>query len=225
MYEIPPPEDISQLIQRTRTIAGMRLSDLATSLDIKIPENLKREKGWVGQLVEKLLGATAGNKAEPDFTHLGVELKTIPVDSKGKPCESTYVCVVPLRDITGLHWENSLVKAKLNHVLWVPVEADKNIPLANRRLGRGILWQPDNNTEAALARDYNEFIDRIALGQVESITADQGEILQIRPKAANASALTTGIGENGQSIQTLPRGFYLRPFFTKQILRQWQKGN
>ncbi|MCP4414182.1 MAG: DNA mismatch repair endonuclease MutH [Gammaproteobacteria bacterium] len=224
MHEIPPPEDINQLIQRTRTIAGMNLSELAHFLNIKIPENLKREKGWVGQLVEKLLGATAGNKAEPDFTHLGVELKTIPVDSKGKPCESTYVCVVPLRDITGLHWENSVVKAKLNHVLWVPVEADKTIPLANRRLGRGILWQADKNTESVLARDYNEFIDRIALGQVESIMADQGEILQIRPKAANASALTTGIGENGQTIQTLPRGFYLRPVFTKQILRQWQTG-
>jgi len=222
MHETPPPKDIEQLIQRTRMIAGMHLSDLANSLDIKVPENLNREKGWVGQLVEKLLGATAGNKAEPDFTHLSIELKTIPVDSKGKPRESTYVCVVPLCDITGLHWENSVVKAKLNHVLWVPVEADKTIPLANRRLGRGILWQADNKTESALARDYNEFIDRIALGQVESITADQGELLQIRPKAANASALTTGIGENGQSIKTLPRGFYLRPFFTRQILRQWQ---
>ncbi len=224
MTEISPPKHVEQLMQRVQTIAGMKLSDLAKSMNIAIPENLKREKGWVGQLVEKLLGASAGNKAEPDFTHLGIELKTIPVNEKGNPCESTYVCVVPLTGMEGLNWNNSPVKAKLDHVLWVPVEAAKEIPLSHRRVGMGILWQPDKEIQDALAQDYNEFIDRIALGQVESITADQGNLLQIRPKAANSSVLTEGIGENGQAIKTLPRGFYLRSLFTKQIIEQWKRG-
>jgi len=223
MQQITPPQTTDQLMENVQMIAGMTLSELAKAMDIAVPENLKREKGWVGQLIEKLLGASAGNKAEPDFTNLGIELKTIPLDKNGKPCESTYVCVVPLNDLAGLHWENSLIKAKLNKVLWVPIEGDRTIPLAKRRVGSGFLWQADTDTETKLKEDFNDFIDRIALGQVETITADQGNLLQIRPKAANASVLTMGIGESGETIRTLPRGFYLRPSFTKQIIRKWQK--
>ncbi|MCP3672909.1 MAG: DNA mismatch repair endonuclease MutH [Gammaproteobacteria bacterium] len=219
-----PPQDIEQLKQRVQIIAGMTLSELAVSVNISVPDDLRREKGWVGQLVEKVLGATAGNKAEPDFINLGIELKTLPIDKKGRPSESTYVCVVPLKHTKGLHWENSLVKAKLNHVLWIPVESDKQIHLANRKVGMGIFWQANNETELALADDFNEFIERISLGEVESITADQGNLLQIRPKAANASVVTQGIGDEGQFIKTLPRGFYLRPAFTKKIISDWRSG-
>ena len=209
-------------MQRVHAIAGRTLSELAMSMNIDIPQNLQQEKGWVGQFIEKLLGANASNKPEPDFINLGIELKTLPINMKGNPAESTYVCVVPLSQTEGLCWENSLVKAKLNHVLWIPIEADKNLPLGLRRVGMGILWQPTAEIEAKLACDYNEFIDRIALGEVESITADQGNLLQIRPKAANASKLTAGIGHEGQAIRTLPRGFYLRPAFTREIINHWK---
>ncbi len=37
----------------------------------------------------------------------------------------------------------------------------------------------------------------IVLGQVERITARHGEVLQLRPKAANARALTEAIGARG----------------------------
>ncbi|RLA03729.1 MAG: DNA mismatch repair endonuclease MutH [Gammaproteobacteria bacterium] len=209
-------------MQRVEMIAGMTLSSLAASVNVEVPLDLRRAKGWVGQLLENVLGANAGNKPEPDFIDLGIELKTLPVDKNGKPTESTYVCVVPLSDTTGLRWNNSIVRAKMNHMLWLPIEADKQIPLGQRRVGAGIFWRPDVDTEVQLAADYNEFIERISLGEVESITADQGNWLQIRPKAANSSMLTEGIGEEGQSIRTLPRGFYLRPSFTRGIIEQWR---
>lgn len=53
-------------------------------------------------------------------------------------------------------------------------------------------------------------MELVALGQIESITAHHGQVLQLRPKAANGQALTTAIGRQGQLIQTRPRGFYLR---------------
>jgi DNA mismatch repair protein MutH len=43
---------------------------------------LKRDKGWIGILLELWLGASAGSKPEQDFAALGVELKTIPIDSQ-----------------------------------------------------------------------------------------------------------------------------------------------
>ena len=61
-------------------------------------------------------------------------------------------------------------------------------------------------------------MELIALGKIESITARIGEVLQLRPKAADGSALTQAIGLDGEMIHTRPRGFYLRKSFTEQIL-------
>ena len=67
-----------------------------------MPPDLRRDKGWVGMLLEYWLGADAGSKAEQDFAHLGVELKTIPVDESGVPLETTFVCVAPLTGNSGV---------------------------------------------------------------------------------------------------------------------------
>lgn len=212
------PENEEQLLERAQLLAGYTLGELALRANLAIPRDLRRDKGWVGMLLERYLGASAGSKPEQDFAEIGVELKTIPVDALGRPLETTFVCVAPLTGNTGLVWQTSHVRHKLARVLWVPVEGDRAIPLADRRVGAPLLWSPDDHEEAQLRQDWEELMDMIVLGQVERITARHGEVLQIRPKAANSKALTEGIGENGQPIMTLPRGFYLKKTFTAPLL-------
>ncbi len=57
-----------------------------------------------------------------------------------------------------------------------------------------MLWSPNEEEDRQLREDWEELMDMIVLGQVERITARHGEYLQIRPKAANAKALTEAIG-------------------------------
>ncbi|WP_380183988.1 DNA mismatch repair endonuclease MutH [Kalamiella sp. sgz302252] len=213
-----PPENEAVLLERARRLAGFTLGELAQEADLAIPPDLRRDKGWVGMLLERYLGANAGSKPEQDFAEIGVELKTIPIDAQGRPLETTFVCVAPLTGNSGLVWESSHVRHKLARVLWVPVEGERAIPLADRRVGAPLLWSPDQQEEELLRRDWEELMDMIVLGQVERITARHGDVLQIRPKAANSKALTEGIGENGQPIMTLPRGFYLKKTFTAPLL-------
>ena len=215
------PASIEDLMDRVTALAGLRIGDVASSLGIEVPENLRQKKGFVGQLVEMALGAQSGNLAQPDFAELGIELKTLPVDKNNKPMESTYVSVVPMTDRHKQNWDTSIVAAKLKHVLWLPIEADKTIPLAARRFGMGILWRPEDSLWKELQTDYEEFMDRIVLGEVDTITADQGKWIQIRPKAANSSVLTDAIGPEGDRIKTLPRGFYIRPAMTRKILADY----
>ncbi|WP_275440160.1 DNA mismatch repair endonuclease MutH [Pseudoalteromonas sp. Of11M-6] len=220
MPSVTPPRSVGELMQRVENIAGLTLGELAHQLSFKTPQDLLKEKGWVGQLIEAALGATAGSKPVPDFEHIGVELKTLPISYQGKPLETTYVSVVPLTQLTGLTWEASSVKKKLAHVLWLPILAEREIPLIDRVIGHGFLWQPDAHQEQLLRRDWEEQIELIATGHVEEISGHLGEIMQIRPKAANAKALTDAIGPNGKIVQTLPRGFYLKINFTQSILAQ-----
>ena len=217
---MPRPQSETELLTRARMLAGETLSTLAHKAEVAIPRDLRHAKGWVGQLLEWHLGATAGSKPEQDFQELGIELKTLPIDQAGKPLESTFVCVTPLLGITGLRWDESNVRNKLSRVLWIPVEGSRDIPLAARRIATPFIWSPDVAQEAQLRQDWEELMELVALGRIESITAHHGEVLQLRPKAANGQALTSAIGRQGQLIQTRPRGFYLRTLFTQQLLQQ-----
>jgi len=213
-----PPHDEHTLLLRAQSLAGYTLGELAERAGLPIPKDLKREKGWVGMLLEVYLGASAGSKPEQDFPEIGVELKTIPIDSTGNPLETTFVCVAPLTGNSGVTWESSHVRHKLARVLWIPVEGERQIPLSVRRIGTPLLWSPSVEEEHQLQQDWEELMDLIVLGKVESITARHGEVLQLRPKAANNKARTEAIGEKGQPIMTLPRGFYIKKNFTRQLL-------
>ncbi|EMK5831800.1 DNA mismatch repair endonuclease MutH [Citrobacter sedlakii] len=215
-----PPESEALLLQQAQQISGYTLGELAALAGMTTPKDLKRDKGWIGVLLELWLGASAGSKPEQDFAALGVELKTIPVDSQGRPLETTFVCVAPLTGNSGVTWETSHVRHKLKRVLWIPVEGDRAIPLSLRRVGSPVLWSPNRDEERQLRLDWEELMDMIVLGQVERITARHGEFLQLRPKAANAKALTEAIGAQGQPILTLPRGFYLKKNFTRALLER-----
>lgn len=212
------PQTLEQLLSQAQSIAGLTFGELADELHIPVPIDLKRDKGWGGMLLERALGATAGSKAEQDFSHLGVELKTLPINAEGYPLETTFVSLAPLVQNSGVKWENSHVRHKLSCVLWMPIEGSRHIPLRERHIGAPIFWKPTTEQERQLKQDWEELMDLIVLGKLDQITARIGEVMQLRPKGANSRAVTKGIGKNGEIIDTLPLGFYLRKEFTAQIL-------
>lgn len=218
MICIPPPCSRDELLARVKNIAGLRLGELARQYQQRVPDNFLSDKGWTGQLIEQILGANASSQAEPDFKDIGVELKTIPVDSTGRPKETTYVCTVPLADEIEPDWQSSWIHRKLACVLWLPIESDKSIPIANRRIGNAVLWQPSHEQAAILQQDWEEHMELISLGRIHEISAHHGTYLQIRPKAADSKALRDTTDEEGNLVKTLPRGFYLRTQFTATIL-------
>ncbi len=213
-----PPDSETELMRRVHALAGRTLADIAAELEVEVPRDLRRHKGWVGQLLELALGADAESLPEPDFRAIGVELKTLPIDRNGKPRESTYVCTVPLDEGLEPSWEQSWIRRKLSRVLWLPVEAEPAIPLPQRRIGSGLLWSPDEAEESALRHDWEELGEMIRMGELELITARMGSVLQIRPKAANSRVRCHSVGADGEAILTNPRGYYLRPGFTHAIL-------
>jgi DNA mismatch repair protein MutH len=207
-----------ELLERCRLIEGLNFAQLAALVQLTIPVDPNQRKGWAGLAIELALGTTAGTKPIPDFSELGIELKTLPLNEKGKPKESTFVTSIPLLAIHQQDWLTSQCYAKLKRVLWLPIEGDKKIPFAHRRIGRGFLWSPSQSEETILADDWRELSLMIGTGRLEEINASIGEYLQVRPKAANGKTLCYGFDSEGKKILTLPRGFYLRSCFTEQII-------
>ncbi len=216
-FSIPKTE--AELLTRAQNLAGLTLGEIANNASITMPENLQGNKGWVGQLLEYVLGASAGSKPMPDFPELGIELKTLPINQQAKPLETTFVCTAPLTGLVGETWANSHIRNKLSRVLWVPVIAERQIPLTERIVATPFIWSPSPEEEALLAADWQELTDMIVLGNVEKIAGKHGQILQLRPKAANSAAKTAAFNHQGKPFLTLPRGFYLKTQFTAQILK------
>ena len=216
---IAPPTSIEQLKQRAEAIAGKTIGELASIHDAKIPKDLKVQKGWQGQFLELCLGADAGNQSKPDFSLLDIELKTLPIDLNGRVQESTYVCVVNLSNNLGATWRDSVVYHKLRHVLWVPIAQAPGQTVNQSIVATPFFWKMNSQQEALLKQDWESAMELISLGKVHQLNAKSGEVLQVRPKAANSRILTKVVGEQGQAAQTLPRGYYLRAHFTQQLLQ------
>ncbi|MGE0384545.1 MAG: DNA mismatch repair endonuclease MutH [Gammaproteobacteria bacterium] len=212
------PASRDELLRRAHALAGLGLGEIAAQVGAAVPADRRRAKGWAGALVEAALGAPGGSRPEPDFVHLGVELKTVPVGTDGRPLESTHVCTAPLTGTEGASWETSLVRRKLACVLWVPVLAPRGVAPAAIRVGAPLLWAPDPDQARALRCDWEELMEFIALGRVDEITGDIGMVLQLRPKAANGRSATAAHDAAGNAVAVLPRGFYLRARFTAEIL-------
>ncbi len=212
------PRSEPELLHRARELAGLSLGELAERLSVPVPPDLRRAKGWVGTLLELALGATAKSRSVPDFEELGVELKSLPVDASGKPLETTFVCTIDLLAIGNSEWKASRLLRKLQRVLWVPVQGERRIEVGRRRIGTALLWSPSEAEERDLRFDWEELSGLIGRGEVESITGHLGKFLQVRPKARDSRARRIASGVDGERIDALPRGFYLRTAFTTRIL-------
>jgi len=217
---IQPPTSLIELQRRAQALAGKTIGELAGDHSAAYPKDLKTQKGWQGQFIERCLGADAGNRSEPDFRLLNVELKTLPIDYQGKVQESTYVSVVNINKDLALCWNESVVYHKLQHVLWVPIAKEKGDLVNQSTIATPFFWKPNADEFSALQADWENAMELISLGKVHQLTAKLGEILQVRPKAANAKALTNAVDDKGEPSQTLPRGFYLRSQFTQKLLNQ-----
>jgi DNA mismatch repair protein MutH len=216
---VSPPRDEAELLARACQLAGLTLRELGVRVSQPLPTDPRRAKGWIGLAVEKALGAHGASRAVPDFPDLGIELKTLPVDRRGRPRESTFVCTIDLSEICDTEWHESRVCRKLSRVLWVPVESELGAAFPARRLGQPLLWSPSHAEQEELRFDWEELSGMIGRGEIERVTGHLGKSLQVRPKAANSRARRRYRDDTGVAHRALPRGFYLRPSFTERLLR------
>lgn len=216
----PDPAAIQDLLARARQLVGREIGQVAVGLPGPPRQPSLGHKGWSGEVIEQALGVPAHGEAGPDFPALGIELKTIPLNARWVPVETTHVCTLNLTQDLQTAWEESRVYQKLRHVLFVPLITAPGMPQAERRIGAALLWRPSLEEDALLAQDWEEIISMIGQGELHRVSARIGQVLQLRPKAASGRALTPGRDEEGRPAAQLPRGFYLRTRFTHSILRR-----
>jgi DNA mismatch repair protein MutH len=218
-FQVLSPETETILYQRAIALAGKSLHELAMLSNEPLPLTLHQSKGWIGQLLEKHLGAHSGQLAQPDFAHLGIELKTLPINAQGQPCESTYICTAPIPP-QDREWSSSRVWRKMAKILWIPIESARLKPIHSLKIGYPILWSPCITIQKQLQQDWEELTELMILGQFDELNAFRGHYLQIRPKAPNAKTFIRTRDHLGHLVEVVPKGFYVRTALTKKILEE-----
>ena len=221
--KIAPPRDFTTLKQRIDELLGRSIGEIAGQLSLSVPATTLKGKGFTGELMEICLGASSQSAPEPDFPQLELELKTMPVDVNFTPLESTFIAYAPVWGTIGHRFEDSYLYRKIQRILWVFIYAPRQLPLSSRVVAGYYFWSPPAEILSQIRRDFEEIYELINSGRIEEITAELGEIIQLRPKAANGKALTQAIGPDGDVIMTRPRGFYLRRNFTKKLVDKFRQ--
>src|SRR4051812_17519262 len=213
--------DLAALLAHAHALVGTELGEIADGLGLPVPHGQVRTKGWPGQILERELGVEAGGVRGPDFAALGIELKTVPVDTDLTPRESTAVCQIDPIAIAADSWETSYVREKLQRVLFVALEVPADDDSVGARRVAGVrLWSPDAVEERALRTDFELFVrGYFRRGRTSEITGHLGEVMQVRPKGKNARDLRDGYDADGNPTRVGKCGFYLRPSFVAAILR------
>lgn len=220
-----PPKDIATLTKRLNLILGRSIGELATIAKVALPESNLACKGISGQLIEIFLGANAHNLSEPDFINLQIELKTLPVNQDLVPQESTFICSADINPERFILFERSALYHKLKHVLFVLLQAPKGLAIKDRRIIGYFFYQPSKEELELIATDYNEFCELIFSSQARNINGSLGNIIQMRPKAANSNVFTPIRDNQGQTTYVSPKGYYLRARYTKQLVAYFVKNN
>lgn len=211
----PEPQSLAELLVRAQALAGHTVAEIALALGAAVPSESRRAKGFVGELIEAALGASPLAGDGPDFPHLGVELKTLPLTAAQRPKESTFCCSIHLTDAVQEQWLSSRLRRRLAQVLWVPVVAPRTLAIGARRVAQPFLWRPNAAEEAQLAADWEDLMGKIATGAPP--TAHEGVLLQVRPKAADSRMRAWQVDDEGPA-RVLPLGLYLRARFTATLL-------
>ena len=217
----PAPMSTAELIVRAEALAGSSIGKLAAALGTTIPKGRRSTKGFIGQLLEKALGADPEALDAPDFPGLGVELKSIPVadDTLLRPVESTFLSSISMAYADRATWESSRLRHKVSSVLWIPVEGKWKGDIAERVILKPRLWRASDAEVAALKADWMDLMGAIGAGNAAQLSGRDGKYIQVRPKAANSSVRVAAPSEHSVDMQH-PLGFYMRASATRGILQR-----
>ncbi|AAO26762.1 MutH [Buchnera aphidicola str. Bp (Baizongia pistaciae)] len=201
-------------------LSGYSIREIVSSLDQPVSNSLVRNKGFVGKILELILGVNVlhGYKCI-DFPSLGIELKSIPINSSGYPLEPTFICNIPLKNNSlNITWNNSYFYRKIKKILWIPIIGNRVVSFLDKIVGEAFIWTMSSVQEKILKKDWEEFMDLIIIGKVEYISSKHGQVLQVKKKCKNKHVCIKFINYNGCVKFTNPRAFYFRKSFTWSLL-------
>lgn len=200
----------NEATEKLREIIGEDLVNLAEEYGITLFKGGKKNKGWVGHIVERHLGLPINSLQSPDFGDW--ELKTISMKKLKSglivPKETMAITMINSGHVISNDFKNSHLKQKLDKLLiisriWYATTEPKS------ELLKAFQFNIEDNRElyVEIEADYEETRECLRTKGFSCLTGKMGKWIQPRTKGQG----------NGAPIT---RAFYARTSFLKKILQE-----
>ena len=180
-------------------------------------------KGAIGNIIEREgFGVANNNDAQPDFPHLGIELKVLPLKkiSNGKFSvkERTKICSINYQEIVKETWSHSHARNKLKKILFIFYEYNSTDFLKSTILDH-FLFELENNDEPLICSDWMRTQERVKEGYAHELSESENVVLAASRSGAGKleehkwpKQPNTKFAERARQ-----RAFSLKPSYTRTI--------
>lgn len=205
------------LLDRAHELKGKHISDL-------VQNNLQDiGKGAIGNIIEREgFGIANNNDARPDFPHLGIELKVLPLkintDGKLSVKERTKICSINYQELIDETWLDSHARGKLHKILFVFFVYDVS-NLLNCKIVDYYLFELKYSEEPLIQSDWKRTQERVREGYAHLLSESENVILAASRSGAGKllpdqwpKQPNTRFAERARQ-----RAFSLKPSFTRTI--------
>ena len=181
-------------------------------------------KGWGGNLIDKLVGDEARNEPEPDISFLGIEVKSITIGENAKVIHPTKITSLNYATVHSQEWWESTAFHKTRAVLFVPiVKKDPNSP-DDWFIRRPFIWLPSAKVINQFKGDYDSvrtLIKDKRFDEISSARPPKGQGLYLHPKpGADNSKVRSHYRIEGKVYSLPPKVWMLRTSFTQPIVTE-----
>lgn len=141
------------------------------------------QKGFHRQLATKML--SDGGHSVPELHKAGVEMKTIRLNSRGKPKESMSFPGFKFMEIIHENWEQSSFFEKLEQkFLFIVFQPDTS---GVERFSRAVLWNMPYEDRLEAQRVWEDTKSRVSEDATNLPKASESKVAHVRPKGKNGS--------------------------------------
>ncbi|MBA4121669.1 MAG: hypothetical protein H0X72_04305 [Acidobacteria bacterium] len=194
-------------IKRITQLVGKDLRPMADELEITVWKGDKKNKGWVGHVIERYLGLPINSSQSPNFGSW--ELKVIPLkrNAKGQLVvkETMAITMIDPYNVARTPFEESHLLAKMRKAVIVARVFESQVEASSLLHSVTDFDLGDSEIYEQVKADYELVRDAISTKGFSSLTGSMGVLVQPRTK---------GPGHGSTS-----RAFYARTKFVAEIIK------
>jgi DNA mismatch repair protein MutH len=177
-------EDVSfeeAVAQRFSPYVGITVLKIANNFGLE--KMTANQKGFHRQLATKML--SDGGHSVPELNKAGIEMKTIRLNSTGKPRESMSFPGFKFMEILHEDWEQSSFFEKLEQkFLFIVFQPDAS---GIERFSQAVLWNMPYEDRLEAQRVWEDTKSRVAIDATNLPKASESRVAHVRPKGKNGS--------------------------------------
>ena len=171
-------------------------------------------KNALAMIARRMMGAPEGKRDIKELQKMGILLKLVRIDERGRPKEDTSFPKMDFLEVVNETWEDSTLRDQVSHIMFV-VFRQVGEDVEGAKLEGAFLWRPSDAQERTMKSEWEKFLHHIRTRTLaERPQATHTQILHIRPHARDGADCTPLPG-GGEWVKS---SFWLNKDFVSRLI-------